>query len=370
MARGRKAEGWQLEHDARRGVYFVRYTVGGRREHRRLQGASESIARGEAARIYAEAVLSCGPAQPDRVPLSELTERWLDEVKSELDHLTVATYRRYLGTFAKRWRTLDEVTRGAADVYWRERLQHVTRSTVAKELAALRGLLEWALEAGFLAELPAVRNPPRRALGTRGGNNPKGAPVPLEPDQVERILAALPERTNGGGRGPGFVVRARFTFAWETALRPSTLDELESPGDWYQGRATLRIRDEVDKARFGRELPISERARAILDELAPRRGLIFGHHDHREPWRAAVAAVLPPELAAHCSPYDLRHARLTHLVELNPNLPGVAYLAGHKHLTTTSIYLRSSQRAAAEVLATAARIGENSGRGKDEEKDK
>lgn len=169
-------------------------------------------------------------------------------------------------------------------------------------------------------------------------------------------------RTSSRKHGTGlFVVRARFVFAYETSLRPETLSSLRAPDDYSVGRKTLRIRDEVDKARFGRELPLTKVARQILDRICPQVGFIFGRHDYRAYLkRAALDAKLPPEKAARISPYDFRHACLTHLAEESPNLPGMAFMAGHKHLTTTAIYLRPNQKAAENVIAASDEKG-NSG---------
>ena len=68
-------------------------------------------------------------------------------------------------------------------------------------------------------------------------------------------------------------------MAWETALRPRTIARLTAPGDYHRGATTLQIRDEIDKNRFGRELPLTDTARAALDSVCPTSGLIFGHHD-------------------------------------------------------------------------------------------
>jgi hypothetical protein len=51
--------------------------------------------------------------------------------------------------------------------------------------------------------------------------------------------------------------------------------------------------------------------------------------------------------------YDFRHARLTDLVSRSGDLTGVAYLAGHKNVTTTNRYVHPSRRAAERVLAQA-----------------
>ena len=159
-----------------------------------------------------------------------------------------------------------------------------------------------------------------------------------------------------GPRAPiPFPVRTRFVVAWETALRPQTIDQLRAPDDYRRGNAGLLIRDEVDKNRFGREVPLSEAARAALDQVCPDVGLLFGSHDYRRLLReAAKAAGIDEYRAARISDYDLRHSRLTHLGQVSSNLSGVMFLAGHKQPATTARYLRPQKQAAAEVLEAAA----------------
>ena len=42
---------------------------------------------------------------------------------------------------------------------------------------------------------------------------------------------------------------------------------LEAPGDYHRGADELVIRDAVDKAAYGRILPLTAAARAALDEV-------------------------------------------------------------------------------------------------------
>jgi hypothetical protein len=66
--------------------------------------------------------------------------------------------------------------------------------------------------------------------------------------------------------------------------------------------------------------------------------------------------VLPTAKAKAFARYDFRHGRINELLEVSGNLPGVAYLAGHKQLTTTNAYLRSQRRQGDAVLQAAAAL--------------
>ena len=55
-----------------------------------------------------------------------------------------------------------------------------------------------------------------------------------------------------------------------------------APGDYRKGRDSLRVRPEIDKARYGRTIPISEAATEALDSVYPEDGgLLFGVVDYR-----------------------------------------------------------------------------------------
>jgi integrase len=123
------------------------------------------------------------------------------------------------------------------------------------------------------------------------------------------------------------------------------------PDNYVRGSAVLIITDDIDKARFGRELPLTPPAREALESVCPDRGLIFGEHDYRDQLKKAAWTVLPPERAATFTAYDLRHARATQWAETG-NLVGVAYLLGHKQVTTTDKYARPNRNAAEKVLLT------------------
>ncbi len=203
--------------------------------------------------------------------------------------------------------------------------------------------------------MPGIETPSRHVVGTRSTKNRKRTFLIFTADEVAAIIGKLPEIARGPRAPIPFPVRARFVVAWETALRPQTIDQLRAPDDYRRGNASLLIRDEVDKNRFGREVPLSKAARAALDQVCPDVGVLFGSHDDRRLLReAAKVAGIDEYRAARISDYDLRHSRLTHLGQVSSNLSGVMFLAGHKQPATTARYLRPQKQAAAEVLDAAA----------------
>jgi integrase len=352
----RHPEGFTLEPDPRTGIVRVRF----RHERRRRKITTGERDPGRAAekarQIYAEVVSGRwrpGLANAVRpgTPLDEPAADWLADIEADHDDQTIQQYKMYVSTH---WQpffgSLDRITTVGGDDYWRFRLRSVKRKTVQKELSALRGFLSWCAERGYVAETPLVRSPPARATGQADTKRAhKDRPTELSPADIQRIIAFLPELSEGRFGKRRFPVKARFIVAWETGLRPSTLDQIEAPTDYHRGATELVIRDEIDKARFGRTVPLSDAARAALDSVTPEVGAIFGRHHGRE-YLAAAAKKAGIE---NVSPYDFRHARLTDLVARTGDLTGIAYLAGHKNITTTNRYVHPNKRAAERVLLQA-----------------
>lgn len=390
----RAAEGWSLRLDAARGVYYVRFRVHGKRVHRSTGESQTSRARVVAARMYATALAGSAVQSSDsagsrnattdaarghprpllahrpllaragpkrgELPLRELLDEWLCIIEPELDAQTLATYRLYARThWCALFTSLSAIDDAAAAAYVRARLRCVRRNTVKKELSALRRFLRWANDEQLLAGMPRVITPPRSAAGVpyRKGEGRK-VRVDLSESEVARVLAALPERSPRGG----LPVRAFFTVMYETSLRRETLWQITAPIDYQRGEAVLRIRDDIDKSRFGRVVPLSERARAALDAVSPEVGPIFGRrHFGLSLEKAALLAGLDAHRARHLSYHDFRHAALTHLSARTSNLAGLAYLAGHRHLSTTALYTHPNRQAAEALLVAAAPSGDGEG---------
>jgi hypothetical protein len=113
------------------------------------------------------------------------------------------------------------------------------------------------------------------------------------------------------------------------------------------------ISNDIDKARFGRELR-SQRARRDRTREGPhlRRARLA----HATNWEEIRSSRVPPHKAATFTAYDFRHARLTRLAETG-NLPGAGFVAGHKRASTTAIYIQPNRRAAERTLTAAGPTG-------------
>jgi len=347
---GRRAEGFGIRW--KRGWAYVRFTHE-KAEHCIALGTRDAgEAPALAAREYAAVVSGRRrPVAPSGtlLALDELLAEWIEAHRGSLDDTTLKTFVIYARKFVAFFGTLDRITEGSIGDFSRARLRQVLRKTVAKERSALLSFLEWCREQGAIPEVPTFPQLPRKATGTRAGGQ-RATSVDVTPEEAHAIIEKLPARSKmiAGRRWP---VRGRFLVAFETGLRPATLSQLSVPEHYTRGAATLRIAACDDKARYAREVPLSDMARAALDAALPDAGLIFGGHCFDKALKASARAVLGEERGKRFAAYDFRHGRATQLVAASGDLVGAGFLLGHKHATTTNRYVHGSRRAAERALA-------------------
>ncbi len=354
----RPAKGWSLRkpRPPLQPFYAVRFTNKAGRRVELSTGTSDPV---EAARVgadlYARDLTTAVATSTRRInpllQLDELFALWLADLEATHDEETVATYLGYTKRFVEHFGTLANVTRPRMGDYQRERLRRVLVRSVRKERSAMNTFLGWCVEQEILSEeqVPLWPMIAKKATGVRSGKQ-RAAPVDITAEQANAFIAALPIWSRPF-KGRSYAVRDRFIVAYETALRPALLDELSVPEHWRPGASRLKIASEIDKARYGREVPLTRRAIDALTRVVTAHGitagLVFGRHDMREHVeRARKAAGLPEDFA----PYDLRHGRIGHWLDETPDMRGVAFLAGHTLLTTTDKYLRGQQKSAVRVI--------------------
>jgi site-specific recombinase XerC len=361
----RHAEGWRLRLPPGRTIHVVRFTHNGRTVDRSTGHEDPREAARAAARIYADYVQR-EPGRRrvvrrgDSPPLEELIAEWLEQ-DSTLDPETVETWTVYGRHWMARWTSTSDLIETETERYRNDRLRVVLATTVRKELTALRRFIRWLVTHGYLGREVQVPGVPSKATGTRYARPSRQSAPELTPKQVRALIAALPEWSSSKKLQRQYPIRARFQVAYETGLRPSTLDALSVPEHWHPGSRRLLLTNEVDKNRWGRELPLSPAAAKALASVAPKEGLIFGSHDYRERLDEAARKALPAAVADRFSGAHLRSAFITHALEKTGNLAGVQYLAGHRQAKTTGSYARPSLRAAEAALDAFRGRSSNSG---------
>ena len=341
---GRRSAGYKLK--LRGTIWSVRWEFDGHRQQittgERDRGKAEKVARD----LYAKAL---GGQRPKRQRRRHGASTQLDseDVGEWLAAVAVRqTTRKLYEKYARGWlQDLPVLTEATIAAYIRQRLKEATGKSVRSELAALRGLVSWLAEQGFLAQV-AIPRLPSAALGTPQPGHRVAAPH-YTVDEIKALLAALPERSNRDG----FLVQPRCRFLYETGLRPSTINALSVPEHWARGSKRLRITADIDKEGFAREVPVSKQGLAILGQFAPTKGLIFGPHRYDPFVREAAGKTLPKAKAGVFTSQHLRSARITHWLEAGMKLPAVQYLAGHKHASTTDRYVRPGSAVAERELS-------------------
>ena len=314
----RTAEGWKLSW--RRGIACVRFRLKGKRHEISTLQRDPVQAAEVAAQIYSDFVTgrvkraSTGALIHPATPLDELCANWIADIMPELGDGTDKTYETYARHWSAHFQTIGGVGTPSIGDYQRKRLGEVQRSTIIKERSGLSRFLGWLVEKEMLGEVPTFPKLAKKATGTRHKQARLAPQVELSPDEIESVLASLPVFSLRRRKGKSFHVQARFIFAYETGLRPETLDKLLARDVTVSG---LHMRAELDKNRWERVIPLSGRARAALKSLGtvePARPL-FAEHDYRTVFRKAWEKGLRVERGELVTPYALKHARVTHLLE-------------------------------------------------------
>lgn len=343
----RQAEGWKLVPPrGRRKVYSVRFRWAGVRYNRGTGTADPGQAASEAARIYSEIVSGREVAQPVSGDLDTTTGEFLAHYTLTHRAGTAATVEMYFSSHVNPFfRSLERFTKPVFADYIAHRIQRVTRVTLRKELSALRQFRDWLGTRGIeIAEVP--RLPKHGHAGVRAPNARKPKATIITPKEAKRILAAMPLRS----RRTGAWVRPLFAVLWETGLRPVTILRLEAPRHFAKGARRLFVSRDIDKEGFERWIPLSAAAREALDRVCPEEGRLFGADEKSLRFSLAAALREAGLEGRGIGVYDFKHSRITHDVNSGAPLAGVAHLVGHRHVSTTALYVTTGEDAARAVI--------------------
>jgi len=214
-------------------------------------------------------------------------------------------------------------------------------TTVARKLAALRGLFRHEVSLGARSENPAdLLSSPKRS---------QRLPRVLKPDEVAALLDRIP------GTGPLQVRdRALFELAYACGLRAEELVTLDVASIDFDSE-TVRVEGKGDKTRL---VPAGEHALAALERYLSRaRPALIAGDDHAlflsksgrrlgtsdvrrrlRTWARMAARTAPAVGDAH--PHALRHSFATHLLEGGADLRAIQELLGHASISTTQVYTR------------------------------
>jgi integrase/recombinase XerC/integrase/recombinase XerD len=211
-------------------------------------------------------------------------------------------------------------------------------ATVARKLAAIRGLFDYLVRTERIGQNPAdlVSSPKRE----------EKLPRVLSGEQVRTLLERIPARTPLELRD-----RAMFELAYSCGLRCEEIVNLDI-GSFDFETEQLRVLGKGSKERL---LPVGEPAQRALRRYLergrhvlatePREGALFLSKSGRRLSGSDVTRrlglwVREAALAAGVSPHSLRHSFATHLLEGGADLRTIQELLGHASISTTQVYTR------------------------------
>src|SRR3954468_11399500 len=294
-------------------------------------------------------------------------------MRSFLDHLavergasanTLAAYRRDLNRYLEYLAGLgvesvadvDAVTGSGFLAYLREGdADHpaLSASSVARAIAAVRGLHRFALDDGLV--------PVDVSREVRPAAPPRRLPKAISVDDVERLLDAA------GYAGTALALRdpALLELLYATGARISEAVGL-AVDDLDRTENTVLLTGKGDKQR---RVPVgSYAAEAVTAYLVRSRPVLAangagtprlflnargGPLSRQSAWVVLRSAAERAGLASGISPHTLRHSFATHLLEGGADVRVVQELLGHASIMTTQIYTLVTVDTLREVYASA-----------------
>jgi integrase/recombinase XerC len=266
---------------------------------------------------------------------------------------TIKAYRTDLAEFAtyvgpQGWSDIDHVLiRGyLSNLYERG----LSKTSIARSLAALRSLYRWLAQEGTVEQNPAALVATPRL--------PKKLPRVPTIEEVSTVLDAdMPECSAFRERD-----QAMLELLYGCGIRNSELVGI-NVNDIHWSNEVILVRGKGRKERY---VPFGDSAAAAVRAYLPARQTVLGGTNHtnerallinlrgtrlttrsvgRIVKQIAVARGLSPEV----HPHTLRHAFGTHLLEEGADLRAIQEMLGHERLSTTQRYTQLTVKHVMEV---------------------
>jgi len=214
--------------------------------------------------------------------------------------------------------------------------QDLAPSTIARKLAAIRGLYAFLLRTGRVRHNPADLVSAPKAESK--------LPTVLTAEQMATLLDRVPARTPLEIRD-----RAMLELAYSCGLRSEEVISIEVDSIDFDSEQI----DVVGKGSRHRRLPMGEpaqravevyltKARPSLVEDRAEKALFLSRNGRRlspsDVSRRLSIWVREAATAGGISPHALRHSFATHLLEGGADLRTIQELLGHSSISTTQVY--------------------------------
>lgn len=252
----------------------------------------------------------------------------------------LATFANYIGT--RSWKEIDHITiRGFLSHLYEKGL---SKTSVARALAAVRSLYRWLAQEGVVEQNPAalVSTPKLPKKLPRVPTMEEMNSV-LDGDMPE--LASFPERD-----------RLMLELLYGCGIRNSELVGINLD-DVHQSAEAILIRGKGKKERY---VPFGDPVKSAMKSYLPARQMVLSEVRKHTPAllinrrggrlttrsvgriikKIAVAKGLSPDV----HPHTLRHAFGTHMLEEGADLRAIQEMLGHERLSTTQRYTQLSMK--------------------------
>ena len=252
----------------------------------------------------------------------------------------LATFANYIGT--RSWKEIDHITiRGFLSHLYEKGL---SKTSVARALAAVRSLYRWLAQEGVVEQNPAalVSTPKLPKKLPRVPTMEEMNSV-LDGDMPE--LASFPERD-----------RLMLELLYGCGIRNSELVGINLD-NVHQSAEAILIRGKGKKERY---VPFGDPVKSAMKSYLPARQMVLSEVRKHTPAllinrrggrlttrsvgriikKIAVAKGLSPDV----HPHTLRHAFGTHMLEEGADLRAIQEMLGHERLSTTQRYTQLSMK--------------------------
>lgn len=288
-----------------------------------------------------------------RGPAQKGIERFLRSLRERnVSVHTIKAYSNDLEQFsgyvgAAHWRDIDHVLiRGFLSKLYDRGL---SKTSVARSLAAVRSLYKWLGREGIVEQNPA------KLVSTP--KLPKKLPRVPTIEEVNAVLDGdMPDQASFPTRD-----RVIFELLYGCGIRNSELVGINLEHIYWSNEAIL-VRGKGKKERY---VPFGDSAAAAVREYLPERQRTLSEKKRTTPAllintrgtrlttrsvgrivkRIAVAKGLSPDV----HPHTLRHAFGTHMLEEGADLRSIQELLGHERLSTTQRYTQLSMKKVIDV---------------------
>jgi integrase/recombinase XerC len=225
----------------------------------------------------------------------------------------------------------------------------LSKTSVARALAAVRSLYKWLAREGMVEQNPA--------LLVSTPKLPKKLPRVPSIEELNAVLdSPMPEQASFPERD-----KVIFELLYGCGIRNSELIGINIDHIYWSNDAIL-VRGKGKKERF---VPLSDTTSIAIREYLPKRDEVLRHLRRNTPalivnnragrlttrsvGRIVKAIAVARGLSPDFHPHTLRHAFGTHMLEEGADLRSIQDLLGHERLSTTQRYTQLSMKKVMEV---------------------